>query len=222
MGNIFPNIKPTGLTKRDLVDALGMLVRSLYTLCVKIDTDTSAGATTHLANCYTAIINAIITDSKGNRTDALGSDESSTRMPIHIIGPGRIDDASLNAALYQIVLSIKTLCTQLDTEAVSFTNYLATAYTAIFTPQRIEDGKGNFVGVGTGFTFKPGGMFNQKHLVEILYKCFQSINLICADNTTTGLDGDSYTDTDYNALCYTAICTLMIENGAGSRLGVSR
>lgn len=220
MGNIFPNIKPTGLNKRELVDVLYMIVYSIQTLCTKIDADASAGATTHLANCYTAIFNCLITDSKGNRVGQ-GIAESSTVAPTHIIGPGRIDDKSLNAVAYQIVTSLYTLCAQLDTEAVSFTNYVATAYTAVLT-QRIEDAKGNSIGAGTDFTFKPGGMFHKKQLVEFIYKCLDSIKKICAAGTTYGLDSDGYTDTTYTALCYTAIFLLMVENGAGSRLGVSR
>jgi len=220
MGNIYPNIKPTGLTNKDLVDALYMIVQALYTLCAKIDADASAGATTHLANAWTAIFNLKITDSKGNVTGQ-GIAESSSVMPTYIIDAGKIDDKSLNAALYQITRSIYVLTTQLDTEAVSFTNYEATAYTAVMV-QRIEDQKGNLTGYGTDFTFKPGGMFNQKQLVEFLYNAFYALYLITHAGTTKGLDSDGYTDTTYEALCYTAICTLMIENGAGNRVGVSR
>jgi len=221
MGNVYANIKPTGLTKKDLVDALYMIVKAIYTLCAKLDADATAATTTHLALCYTAIFNVLITDSKGNRIGQ-GIAETSTIEPTYIISPGNITDAALNAVMYQINLSLETLAEQLDTDALTLNTYESAAYTAVML-QRIENAKGNLIGVGTAFTFKPGGMFNQKQLVEFLYNCFYSIYLLTADNTTTGCDADgTLTDTDYEALCYTAICILMIENGAGSQIGVSR
>jgi hypothetical protein len=66
-------------------------------------------------------------------------------------------------------------------------------------------------------------MFNERELIDCLYAMFNSIKAITHNYTTYGLDGDgTVTDTNYEALWYTAKCTLMIENSSGSRIGVSR
>lgn len=219
MGNVHANIKPTGLTNKDLVDALYMIVKAIYTLCVKLDAD--GPQSTCVATAYTAVFNVLITDSKGNRIGQ-GIAETSTVAPTHIISPGNVTDAALNALMYQITFSIYTLATLLDTTVLTLNTYASGGYTAIMT-QRIENAKGNMIGAGTDFTFKPGGMFNQKQLVEFLYNCFNSIYVLTHAGTTVGCDSDAtLTDVDYEALCYTAICTLMIENGTGSQRGVSR
>jgi len=221
MGNIHSNIKPTGLIKKDLVDALYMIVKAIETLCTKLDADGTAATTTHLALCYTAIFNVVIEDSKGNRVGQ-GIAETSTIEPTHIISPGNVTDTALNALMYQIVLSLETLSEQLDTDALTLNTYESVGYTPIMT-QRIENSKGNLVGAGTDFTFKPGGMFQQKQLVDFLYNCFFSIYTLTYAGTTVGCDSDgTLTDVDYCDLCYTAICTLMIENSKGSQIGVSR
>lgn len=221
MSNIFANIKPGGLSQKDLVDALYMAFAALYGICAKLDADATAATTTHLALCWTALINVKIEDSKGNVTGQ-GIAESSTIEPTHIITPRGLSDAALNAALYQWHNAWETLCEQLDTDALTLSNYEAYAWTATVL-QKFENIKGNTVGNGSAYTFRPKGMGNQKELVECLYSMFNSIKTLTHNSTTYGLDGDgTVTDTDYEALWYTAACTLLIENGAGSRIGVSR
>lgn len=220
MASTFANIKPTGLTKKDLVDALYMIVSSIAGICAKLDAD--GPGSTFVANCCTAIFNCVIEDSKGN-VARYAIAETSAIEPTHIISPGKITDAAMNALMYQIFNSLETLTEQCDTEAFTLNNYEATAYTATMT-QIIENSKGNQLGNGTRFYFRPGGMLgNQKEIVEFLYNCFYSIYLLTHDGTSTGLDADgTLTDTDYNALWYTATLTLMIENSQGSQIGISR
>lgn len=227
MGNVHANIRPGGLAQRELVDALSMAFRALYGICAKLDADTGVplgggGTPTYVTNCWNALINVTIEDSKGNRISR-GQAVSSTIEEHHIITPLGISYAALNAALYQWHNAWETLCEQLDTDVLTFSNYEATAWTATVL-QQFENIKGNSVGNGTSnFWFRPGGMFNENEFIECLYGMFYSIYKLTNDGTTTGLDGDgTVTDTDYEALWYTACCTLLIQNRAGSTIGVSR
>lgn len=221
MGNIHPNISPKGLDQKDLVDALYMFVAAIKGICTKLDADGGVPLTTYVANCFTAIFNVIVEDSKGNRTGQ-GIAQTSAIEPTHIITPTGVSDAALNACLYQCFNAMKTLCAQLDTDTLTFNNYEAKAYTVCFT-QLIENVRGNTLGNGTAFKFRPGGMFNQKELVDCLYNMFNGIYNLCANSTTWGLDGDgTVTDVTYASLWYTAALTLMIENSAGSKIGISR
>lgn len=219
---MFTNIRPAGLIHGDLVDAHYLIVAAIKGLCTKLDADGTIPSAVYVANCYTAIFNTIITDTKGRRTGQ-GIADSSSIAPTRIIGPGRMDDASLNALMFQIYNSLETLTELLDSQALTFNNYEATSYTAVMT-QRIKDMFGNILGVGTtNFMFSPGGMLeNQKYMVEFLYNCFKSIQLITTDNTSTGLDGDgTLTDTDYAELWYDTL-DIRIENGVGNTVGAAR
>jgi len=221
MANINSNITPRGLSQKDLVDALYMFIASLTGICAKLDLDGGVPLTTYKANCITAIFNVVVEDSKGKRTGQ-GIAETSAIEPTHIITPTGVSDAALNACLYQCFNAMETLTEQLDTDSLTLSNYEATAYTACFM-QLIENVRGNTLGNGTVFKFKPGGMFNQKELVDCLYNMFLGIYQLCADQTTTGLDVDgTVTGTNYTALWYTAVLTLMIENSRGSTIGISR
>jgi len=221
MSNIFPNIKPGGLTQRDLVDALYMAYSSLYGIMAKADADSNAATTTHVALGWTPLINTIIEDSKGNRAGQAIA-ESSTIEPFHSITVNGITDAALNAALYQWHNALETFTEQLDTDALTLNTYEAIAFTATVL-QKFENCKGNTVGNGTTYTFKPGGMRREGELIECLYGMFKSIEQLTLDQTTSGLDGDAtLADTNYYALWYTGNLTLMIENKQGNRIGVSR
>ena len=218
---INPDIKPTGMQQRDFVDALYMLTSSLEGICAKLDADGGVPLTTYTANCITAIFNCSIKDSRGN-SFRNGQSGSSTIEGFHSITPNGIGDAALNAWMYQFFNSLETLTEQLDADGLTFNNYEATAYTATMT-QRVENGKGNTLGNGTTtYKFKPNGMWNVGQLVEFLYNAINSINLLCTNNTSTGLDGDgTVTDTNYAALWYTANILMRVENGAGNTVGNS-
>ena len=221
MGNIFPNIKPGGLGQLELVDALYMAFAALKGICTKLDLDGGVPKTTYVANCWTALVNVVIEDSKGNRTGQ-GIAETSTVEPTHIISPVGISDAALLAAIYQFHNAFETLCEQLDGDSLTFTNYEATAYTAVFL-QMVENSKGNILGNSKSYYFRSGGVMPEDKLIDCLYSFFKGINLLTADNTSTGLDGDgTVTDTTYEALWYTAALLLLIEDGKGNRIGISR
>lgn len=209
MADTHPDIKPNGLTQAHLVDALYMIVSSIAGICAKLDADGGVPLTTYTANCYTAIFNTVIEDSKGNRTGRGGE---------FTITPAGITPQALTELLYEITNSLETLPEQLDTDVLTLSNYEATAFTAVML-QQCENQVGNTVGNGYVFYFRPGA-YDQAQLVEFLFNAFTAINLICEDNTTTGLDVDgTVTDVDYNALWYTANMTLKIENAAGSQIG---
>lgn len=59
---------------------------------------------------------------------------------------------------------------------------------------------------------KPTGI-KQKNLVDLLYMMVAAIHGICAK-----LDADDVTDTDYEALCYTAIFNGYIEDSRGNSM----
>lgn len=60
--------------------------------------------------------------------------------------------------------------------------------------------------------------YGQKHIVDLLYQIVSSIKGICAK-----LDDDSaVTDTNHEALCYTAIIKTFIEDSKGNTTGTSR
>ena len=222
MANINPNIKPGGLSQKDLVDALYMAFSSLYGICAQLDADMAAPPSgTYVANCWTALINVIIVDSKGNRTGQ-GIAESSAIEPTHIITPTGISVAALLAAIYQFHNAFETLTEQLDGDSLTFTNYEATSYIAVFL-QMVKNSKGNILGNSKTYYFRPGGTYPEDKLVDCLYSFFKGINLLTADNTTTGLDGDAtVTATNYEALWYTANLLLLIEDSVGNTIGISR
>ncbi len=214
-GDVHPDIKPSGLTTKDLVDTLYQAVAAIKALCTKLDSDGGVTAETYVANCYTAIFNTVITDSKGNRTGQVIDPLSFSLVSQMGYTPKGIVDL-----LYEIFNSVETLTEQLDGDSLTFTNYEATSYTAVFT-QLVMNREGSALGNGTAvYTFNHGVALDQKQLVECLYNIVEGIQLICADNTTTGLDGDgTVTDTNYEELIFTGYITNKIQNSAGSLIG---
>ena len=212
MADIFPDIKPGGLTMKKEVDLWAQLLYSLEGLCTKLDAD-GAGAgvpmTDYLANCYTAIINTVVRDSKGNRRGQWLKEEN-----FYEIGPNGITDAARLQLLYNWFNAFETLTEQLDTDVLTDSTYEALCYTAIML-HRVWDTKGNVLGNGVVYDFGPGGTLNQLQLVECYY------NMVNAWETLTEqLDGDGVVaDGDYEALWFTATVLTRIENGAGSVVG---
>lgn len=135
------------------------------------------------------------------------------------IKPTGMSQRSLVDLLYMTVNSIYGLCAKLDSDAgVPSATYVANVYTAIFNGS-ISDGKGNNINnqvstaVDRYFMITPTGLDN-KALLECLYQIFDMIETL-----TEQLDGDSLTDTNYEALVYTAYFLWIIENCKGSQLG---
>ena len=145
MGNIHPDIKPGGMSQKDLVDLMYMIVSSIKGICAKLDDDGGVADTNYEALCYTALLSFIITDSKGNRTGAHAT-ESSTIPAGRIISPVGIGDAELADLLYQITNMWETMCEKLDADGtVNDTDYEANCFTATWL-FRVEDSKGNLLG----------------------------------------------------------------------------
>jgi hypothetical protein len=118
--------------------------------------------------------------------------------------------------------AMETLSEKLDADSLTFTNYEATAYTAICT-QIVQNQKGSSLGNGTTcFVFSPGGVWDEAAIVEFLFNAVTFLHLLTSNETTSGLDGDgSVTDTDYESLWYTTF-DRVIENSSGSQIGNAR
>lgn len=213
MAAIIADIKPTGMNQKDLVDLLYDIVTSIQGICQKLDDDAGVPLTTYEANCVTALFNTVITDSQGNMV-TLAQDESSTIEPTGIISPNGIGNPELLALMYQITNSFETLTEQLDVDALTLSTYEANCYTAKFT-HTIENSKGNRLGGTDYYTFRSGATMNQFKLIEWLYNVVDAIETL-----TEQLDGDgTVTDTNYEALWFTANIPLTVENHKGQRVG---
>lgn len=206
MADVHPDIKPNGMNQKDLVDLLYQIVSSIKGICEKLDADGGVPLTTYTANCYTAIFNIIIEDSKGNRTGLTGN---------HLITPNGITDAAMIELMYQIFNAFETLTEQLDTDTLTDADYEALCYTALFL-WLVENQIGSTLGNGVAYRFNPaGGVNDQKELVNLLYSIVDAIETL---TEKLDLDG-TVTDTDYEALWFTANVTLKIENSQGNLVG---
>lgn len=214
MGNIFPDIKPNGLNQKELVSLIVMLLRSLQGTCAKLDLDSAVSGTTFEANVITALINLSAVDHFGNRFSNAAA-MSSALEEHHILEPTGESAPALLAFLYQFTNAFETLCEQLDGDGgVADTNYEELCYTALFL-HIIENEKGNQLGNGTAYYFRPGGVTPQDQVVEWLYNAVNAIETL---TEKLDLDG-TVNDTNYEALWFTAIILMRIENGQGNVVG---
>lgn len=206
MGDVHADIRPNGLSQKDLVDLLYMLTYSLDGLCQKLDADGGVADTNYTALCYTALMTIHVENSTGSRTGNTGD---------YIITPVGISDEALLEWLYDYVNAIETLTEKLDADGtVNDTDYEANCFIALIT-KIVENQTGNQVGNGTAFYFKPGGEVDQKHLVDLLYMFVNAWETLCEQ-----LDADSgVTDTNYEALWFTATVTLKVEDCQGNLVG---
>jgi hypothetical protein len=218
MANV--DIKPSGLVTSDLVDVLYMWWSSLKGICAKLDDDGGVTSTDYEANVITAILNGSISDTRGNN---IINAVTAKADRFYIISPEGYTKEAILECFYDMLDAAETLAEQLDGDSLTFTNYEATAYTAICT-QLVENQRGNVLGNGTAVhKFSPGGLWDEKEIVEFLYNAVEFIHLLTSDETTSGLDGDgTVTDTNYEALWYTANITRVIENSASSTIGNAR
>ncbi len=201
MANIECQIKPTGVSQKNLVDLLCMLVRSIYGICLKLDSDGGVPLETYVANCYTAIFNGSVEDSRGN---LIYNRVEAHDYEFYIIRPTGISFAQSWLCVVQIANMLEALCEQLDTDALTDSNYEALVYAAHF-PDYDDD------------AHNVGNMKNdtQKVLVDLLY-CY--VHMI--DTLTKKLDLDgTVTDTNYHALWDTAVILMQVENSRGSVAG---
>lgn len=218
MANV--DIKPSGLTASDLVDVIYLWWKALKGICTKLDLDSGVPSTTYVANCYTAIFNGNIGDTRGG---SLVNQVSTKADRFYTLSPEGVTNEALLECFYDMLDAAETLTEQLDADSLTFTNYEATAYTAVFT-QLVENQRGDVLGNGTAVhKFSPGGVWDEAQIVEFLYNAVNFIYLLTTDGTTTGLDGDgTVNDTTYESLWYTAAIDRVIENSAGSTIGNAR
>jgi hypothetical protein len=208
MANIHPDIKPGGLTQHRETHLMYMLAAAIEGICTKLDADGGVPLTTYLANCYTAIFNMAI-EAKNHYIHNFVREENFMRVS----APG-LDDKSRLEFMHHFHNMLETLTEQLDTDVLTDSDYEALCYTALMLHQ-VENQKGSTLGNGTEFYFRPGGVMNQKELVEWY---FNAVNAI--ETLTEKLDDDgTVTDTDYEALWFTAVIPMRVENGAGSVAG---
>ena len=217
MANYEAQIKPGGLSQRNLVDLLYMIVAAIKGICAKLDDDGGVTATTYESSAYTAIFNGYIEDSRGNSVMNRANDGSGnyvTDERFFIITPMGISDHDLNECLYQIFDMFETLTEALDTDALTDSTYEALCYTALWT-WKIENRKGSTLGNGNTYFFRPGGMHNQDQLIDLLYQIVNAIETL-----TEQLDADgTVTDTNYEALWFTAKVTMRVQNSQGNVVG---
>lgn len=205
MADVHADIQPNGLSQTHLVDLFYMLVSSIKGICAKLDADGGVPLTTYEANCYTSIFNIVIEDSKGNRTGLTGN---------HIVSPQGITDQAIIELLYQIFNAIETLTEQLDTDVLTDSDYESLCYTAKLL-WLVENQVGSVLGNGVVYRFTPGGVGDQKEMVNLLYALVDVIETL-----TEKLDADgAVTDADYESLWFTNNITLKIENSQGLLVG---
>jgi len=227
MANIHPEIKPTGVQDKYLIDLMYMLQQSLYILCLKLDDDATAG-TGYVAACYTAIYREQIWDYRGNKTQ-------NVTVTDHIITPaGGLSSAALNQWIYDHINALETLTEACDTDSLNTSDYEDNCYEACVLPFMAEDKTGSILGndVSTGgitgvdtggppwrlSKIGPIGKPSDRILADIFYSFINAWETLCEQ-----LDVDAATtpptDTDYEALCYTATVLMKVENSSGSVLG---
>ena len=211
MANIEPQIKPSGMNHRQLVDLLYMIIYSIKGICAKLDDDDNTDET-YEADVYTAIFNGNIEDSRGN---SLINHVSAKDDRFFILTPTGMSEGALLECLYQIFDMMHTLTTQCDSDDLTTSTYhhiYDDYYLWI-----VENCKGSQLGNGTVYYFRPGGTFNQDQLVNLLYAIVYSLSLLTAKLDTD----DKPDDLDYADLWYTATILMRIENSKGSVVGNS-
>jgi len=130
------------------------------------------------------------------------------------IRPAGFNQKHIVDLLYQTVSSIAGICAKLDSDGgVTDTDYEALCYTAKIKTI-IEDSKGNITGTARENFISPYGI-DDPSLLNLLYQLFDAFETL-----TEQLDADDgVTDTDYEALCYTAKFLGIITIGNGNSLG---
>jgi hypothetical protein len=212
MANIFADIKPTGFGQKELVRLLRYCFAALEGIAAKLDNDDNADDT------YEADLNlihsVIITDDLGNYYHNVAA-ESSSLGPPALIGPYGVSDAALLDILYQLHYCFNDMMVRADADDLTTGDYEALLWTAIIA-HRIENRYGAQIGVGYAYTFRPGGVTDQKELVELLFNFLTALTTFSAK-----LDTDAVPANTNYAELWTDVILLRIENGAGSVVGAT-
>jgi len=210
-GNVEAQIKPDGLSQRNLVDILYMIIYSIQGICAKLDDD-DVTDTDYEALVYTAIFNGSITDSRGNN---LINRVTTSDDRFFIISPDGIGNKELLECLFQIFTMLQTLTAKIDADAAppSSVTYESLCYTAILVWQ-IENCKGTLVGNGTAYYLRSASV-DQKELVDIICNI-----LDCLETLTEKLDTDAVpSGSNYEALWFTATVLLRVQDSLGLYAG---
>lgn len=220
----YPSIKPGGVDDKYIIDLMYMLQASMKGLCAKLDDDAGVPLTTYEANCYTALFTVRVFDYRGNMTP-------NTTTIDHIVCPTGLTPAALIQWLWDWANAFETLTEQLDTDALSDSDYEDNCYEAILLPYQFENKKGTiigqdastgaFTGVDTGgppwllTKIGPTGKPNDRVLCDLFYDIINGWETMCEQ-----LDDDgTVTDTDYESLWYEATVLMRVENSQGNMLG---
>ena len=229
MANIAPQIKPSGVEDKYLIDLMYMLQYSLQVLCQKLDDDASLGLATYEDNCYIALMKVRVTDYRGNMT-------SGEEAVDFIVTPVGLSPEALIQWIYCWINAFETLVEQLDADNADSSDYEDLCYEAIITPYQFESGRhdqatilgndntsGGFDGSEDGapwLTTKigPVGKPNDRVLADLFYDIVNAWETMCEKLDVDGATTPP-TDTDYEALCYTATVLMKVENSQGNVLG---
>jgi len=210
MSNIEVQIKPSGVSKRNLVDCLYAVVSSIKGICAKLDDDGGVPSATYEALCFTAIFNGCLENSRASQVMNALSGRGDT---FFYASPTGINNRSIIQTIYQVFLMMETLTEQLDADSLSDTNYEALVFTALYL-WTIENEFGDTVGANTAQWIRPGGI-DDNNLVDILYAMVRSIHVL-----TDKLDDDgTVTGTNYEALWDTANILMQVEDSKGNIAG---
>lgn len=211
MASVEPQIKPDGLSHKNLVDCLFAIVYAIRGICRSLDDDDSTDDT-YEADVFTAIFNGHIENTPG--TAAIINQITAKEDRFFVITPTGMSEGALLECLYQIFDMMETLTEQCDSDNLSSSTYEALIYTAYYL-WIVENCKGSQLGNGTTYYFRPGGSFDQGQLVDLLYAIVKSIYVL-----TQKLDTDAVPAlTTYTALWYTVVFYGRIENSKGSVVG---
>jgi hypothetical protein len=199
------DIKPNGYSQADMVDLLYQIVASIKGICQKLDLDSGVPLTTYTANCYTAIFDINLEDSRGNALLNGGK---------YKISPTGATLEALQNLIYEIFYSWETLMTQLDTDVLGSSDYLANYFTATYL-WKATNSNGTTKGNGSTYYFGPTSYPDDYQLVNLLYAIVNSLYLACVH-----LDSDSVVSgTNYTSLWYTAKILIVVENSTGNQIG---
>jgi hypothetical protein len=210
MSNLEVQIKPSGISKRNLVDCFYAVVSSIKGICAKLDADGGVPSTTYVANVFTAIFNGSITNSRGETIQNAVSGKEDT---FFVMSPTGINLRAEINCIYQVFNMMETLTEQLDGDSLTDTDYEALVYTAHYL-WRVLDEYGNSVGASTTQTVSPMGI-DEKQKLDILYAFVHSEDILAKK---LDLDG-TVTDTDYEALWDTANILMQVEDSKGNVAG---
>ena len=231
MGNIHPDIKPSGVSDKYVIDLMYMLQASMKGLCAKLDNDGGVPKETYTANCHNSLFHVRVFDYRGNMTNG----ES---VVDHIVNPGGgLSSAALIEWIYDWVNALETLCEQLNGDSLGDTDYEVKCYYEIILPYQFESGRydqttilGNDNTSG-GFSTSPDGSAPwtctkigptakppDRVLADLLYDMLNAWETLCEKLDLDGTVSDTGS-TGYEALWYTATILMRVENSQGNTLG---